>query len=99
MLTTVCILICSEHRQLVSSLPRSKTFLKFVDLDLRQEIFVNYNLENPQERGFWYDAKVTGWKCTSSNKSLVVTLQGPGRGETKDCNIVFINEVMKAEPA
>merc|ERR1719315_911488 len=51
----------------------------------------------PTERGFWYDAKVTGWKCTSSNKSLVVTLQGPGRGETKDCKIVFIDEVMKIE--
>eukprot|EP00090_Calanus_glacialis_P008127 TRINITY_DN16464_c0_g1_i4.p1 TRINITY_DN16464_c0_g1~~TRINITY_DN16464_c0_g1_i4.p1 ORF type:complete len:757 (-),score=288.61 TRINITY_DN16464_c0_g1_i4:194-2464(-) len=79
--------------------PRAQTFLKFVDLDLKQEIFVNYNIENPKERGFWYDAKVTGWKCTSTNKSLVVTLQGPGRGETKDCSIVFIEEVMKAEPA
>jgi len=77
--------------------PRAKTSLKFVDLDLKQDIFVNYNIENPTERGFWYDAKVTGWKCTSSNKSLVVTLQGPGRGETKDCKIVFIDEVMKIE--
>jgi len=79
--------------------PRAKTFLKFVDLDLKQEIFVNFNLENPTERGYWYDAKVTGWKCTSTNKSLVVTLQGPGRGETKDCKIVFYDEVMKAEQA
>eukprot|EP00092_Neocalanus_flemingeri_P020389 GFUD01022087.1.p1 GENE.GFUD01022087.1~~GFUD01022087.1.p1 ORF type:complete len:755 (-),score=252.74 GFUD01022087.1:131-2395(-) len=79
--------------------PRTKTFMKFVDLDLRQEIFVNYNLDNPTERGFWYDATVTGWKCTSTNKSLVVTLQGPGSGETKGCNIVFYDEVMKAEPA
>ena len=77
--------------------PRAKTFLKFVDLDLKQDIFVNYNIENPKERGFWYDAKVTGWKCTSTNKSLVVTLQGPGRGETKDCNIAFRDEVMKIE--
>jgi len=77
--------------------PRATTLLKFVDLDLRQEIFVNFNLDNPKERGFWYDAKVTGWKCTSTNKSLVVTLAGPGRGETKDCNIVFIDEVMKVE--
>jgi len=77
--------------------PRAKTILKFVDLDLKQDIFVNYNIENPKERGFWYDARVTGWKCTSTNKSLVVTLQGPGRGETKDCSIVFIDEVMKIE--
>merc|ERR1719159_559017 len=77
--------------------PRARTILKFVDLDLKQDIFVNYNIENPKERGFWYDARVTGWKCTSTNKSLVVTLQGPGRGETKDCSIVFIDEVMKIE--
>jgi len=79
--------------------PRAKTVLKFVDLDLKQEIFVNYNIEKPEERGFWYDAVVTGWKCTSTNKNLVVTIKGPGRGETKDCKIVFIDEVLKAEPA
>jgi len=79
--------------------PRAKTSLQFVDLDLKQEIFVNYNIENPKDRGFWYEAKVTGWKCTSTNKSLVVTLQGPGREETKDCSIIFIDEVMKVESA
>jgi len=89
----------SIKRKIAQFRPRAKTSLQFVDLDLKQEIFVNYNIENPQDRGFWYDAKVTGWKCTSTNKSLVVTLQGPGREETKDCSIIFIDEVMKVEPA
>ena len=42
---------------------------------------------------------MTGWKCTSTNKSFVATLHGPGREETKDYSILFIDEVMNDEPA
>jgi len=86
------LLVTLEHLR-----PRATTVLAFEDLDLNQEVFVNYNIEEPGERGFWYDAKITGWKCTSSNKSLVVTIKGPNSKEIKECKIVFINEVMKAE--
>ena len=39
----------------------------------------------------WYEAKVTGWKCTSSLKSLVVSVCG--KDTAANCNIKFIDEV------
>jgi len=75
--------------------PRAKTNVKFVDLDLKHEIMVNYNLESPEERGFWYDAVVTGWRCTSSVKSLVVTIKATK--EVPSCQIKFLDECFKPE--
>ena len=40
----------------------------------------------------WYEAKVTGWKCTSSLKSLVVSVLA--RDSVPNCKIKFIHEVI-----
>ena len=74
---------------------RARVILPFVDLDLKQEIMVNYNIDQPEERGFWYDAVVTGWRCTSSLKSLVVTIKAAK--EVFDCKIKFLDECFKIE--
>ena len=36
--------------------PRAKTVLAFVDLDLGMDVLVNYNMETPEEQGWWYKA-------------------------------------------
>jgi E3 ubiquitin-protein ligase UHRF1 len=33
--------------------PRARTVLPFTDLDLGMDVFVNYNIEQPEERGWW----------------------------------------------
>jgi E3 ubiquitin-protein ligase UHRF1 len=43
----------------------------------------------------WYEAKVTGWKCTSSLKSLVCSLVA--KDTVTDCKIRFIDEVLGVE--
>ena len=40
----------------------------------------------------WYEAKVTGWKCTSSLKSLVVSVLA--KDNVPNCKIMFIDEVI-----
>ena len=75
--------------------PRAKTVLAFVDLDLGMDVLVNYNMETPEEQGWWYEAKITGWKCTSSNKSLICSILA--KDSVPDCKIVFIDEVMALE--
>jgi len=75
--------------------PRAKVVIPFTDLDLGMDIMVNYNMEEPEERGWWYEAKVTGWKCTSSLKSLVVSVCA--KDTVANCKIKFIDEVMKLE--
>ena len=52
-------------------------------------------METPGERGWWYEAKITGWKCTSSNKSLICSVLA--KDTIPDCKIVFIDEVMALE--
>ena len=49
----------------------------------------------PEERGWWYEAKITGWKCTSSNKSLICSILA--KDSVPDFKIVFIDEVMALE--
>ena len=44
------------------------------DLENGERVLVNYNFEAPNERGFWYDAVVSGIKITSSAKSLLCTI-------------------------
>ena len=44
----------------------------------------------------WYEAKVTGWKCTSSLKSLVVSVLA--RDTVPNCKIKFIDEVIIYPP-
>lgn len=80
--------------------PRARHTYKFSwdDLDIGMNVMANYNIKDPKERGFWYDAKVTGMKLTKSIKSLTVTILAGSRQEPiKDCNIVFLDEIMKPE--
>ena len=77
--------------------PRAKTNIPFLDLDLKNEVMVNYNIERPEERGFWYDAVVTAWRSTSSRKVLEVTIQGPGGKKVEKCNILLRDEIFAVE--
>ena len=77
--------------------PRAKTNIPFLDLDLKNEVMVNYNIEQPEERGFWYDAVVTAWRSTSTRKVLEVTIQGPGGKKVERCNIVLRDEIFAVE--
>jgi len=77
--------------------PRARRVIPFLDLDLKMEVMVNYNIDNPEERGFWYDAVVTAWRSTSSKKVLEVSILGPAGQQTKNCQVQFRDEVMAVE--
>ena len=38
---------------------RASHAYNIVDLDIGMKVMVNYNIKAPEDRGFWYDAKVT----------------------------------------
>ena len=58
---------------------------------------INYNMEEPEQRGYWYDAVVTAWRSTSTRKVLEVTIYGPGGRKVEKCNIAFRDEVFAVE--
>ncbi|XP_073491296.1 E3 ubiquitin-protein ligase UHRF2 [Aquarana catesbeiana] len=79
--------------------PRARTILKWSDLKVSDIVMVNYNMETPEERGFWFDAKVTELKEHSrTNKEVYakILLGGPEDAIT-DCKIVFSEEIYKIE--
>ena len=54
-------------------------------------------MEEPEQRGYWYDSVVTAWRSTSTRKVLEVTIYGPGGRKVEKCNIAFRDEVFAVE--
>ncbi|KAG9354154.1 hypothetical protein JZ751_012278 [Albula glossodonta] len=55
--------------------PRARTVLKWEQLQVGQVVMVNYNIEIPEERGFWFDAEITALKEVSrTNKEVRVKI-------------------------
>lgn len=79
--------------------PRARTILKWGELRIGQTVMVNYNLELPEERGFWFDAEVTDLKETSrTNKEIFVKiLMGGPLDMIGDCKIACLDEIYKIE--
>uniref|UniRef100_A0A8C2B730 E3 ubiquitin-protein ligase UHRF n=1 Tax=Cyprinus carpio TaxID=7962 RepID=A0A8C2B730_CYPCA len=77
--------------------PRARTLLRFDQLQVGDQVMVNYNLENPEERGFWYDAEITALNAVSrTNKEIHVRILGQG-DVIGDCKLQFLDEVYKIE--
>lgn len=49
---------------------RARTILKWHQLEVGQVVMVNYNPDEPKERGFWYDAEIQQKKETKMVKEL-----------------------------
>ena len=47
-------LACDDLRE------RASVTVPFCELSEGREVLVNYNVDEPEERGFWFDAIVTG---------------------------------------
>ncbi|XP_061207067.1 E3 ubiquitin-protein ligase UHRF2 isoform X4 [Neopsephotus bourkii] len=51
--------------------PRARTILKWSELKVGDVVMVNYNVETPEERGFWFDAEITSLREISrTNKEV-----------------------------
>ncbi|GIX84375.1 e3 ubiquitin-protein ligase UHRF1, partial [Caerostris darwini] len=58
---------------------------------------VNYNLEEPKERGFWYDCCVTNLKKGRSTKQLICTIFVWADPVLENCKIIFLDEIFAIE--
>uniref|UniRef100_A0A7M4E8C9 E3 ubiquitin-protein ligase UHRF n=1 Tax=Crocodylus porosus TaxID=8502 RepID=A0A7M4E8C9_CROPO len=79
--------------------PRARTILKWSELKVGDMIMVNYNVETPEERGFWFDAEITSLREISRTNKEVhakILLGGPD-DIINDCKILFIEEMYKIE--
>ncbi|KAK6494512.1 E3 ubiquitin-protein ligase UHRF2-like [Huso huso] len=78
---------------------RARTVFKWDHLRVGQMVMVNYNIEVPEERGFWFDAEITSLKEISrTNKEVrVKILLGGPEDVINDCKLIFLEEIYKIE--
>ncbi|KAF0298619.1 E3 ubiquitin-protein ligase UHRF1 [Amphibalanus amphitrite] len=75
---------------------RASVTLPFSSLVDGMEVLVNYNVDEPDERGFWFDAIVTGRQARGRRRRLEVTaLLGADRVPVAGCLVKFVDEVME----
>ncbi|XP_071321946.1 E3 ubiquitin-protein ligase UHRF2-like isoform X2 [Trachinotus anak] len=79
--------------------PRARTLLRWDQLQVGMHVMVNYNMETPDERGFWFDAEVQNLNQTSrTNKELRVKILLGGPGDViGDCKVQFLDEIYQVE--
>ncbi|XP_076371626.1 E3 ubiquitin-protein ligase UHRF1-like isoform X2 [Tachypleus tridentatus] len=78
--------------------PRARTVVKFDDIEEGEIYMVNYCIEEPDERGYWYDCLITKVKNARTVKQLYGTIYvGPDSVPLDNCKIIFIDEVFKIE--
>ncbi|XP_074640769.1 E3 ubiquitin-protein ligase UHRF1-like [Tubulanus polymorphus] len=78
--------------------PRARETIKFKNAEVGEKVMINYNYDEPEERGYWYDAIITNKRDTRTVKELFGTIfLGPDLTPLENCKIVFIDEVMKIE--
>ncbi|XP_023656899.2 E3 ubiquitin-protein ligase UHRF2-like isoform X1 [Paramormyrops kingsleyae] len=81
--------------------PRARTLLKWDQLKLGQVVMVNYNIDVPEERGFWFDAEITALNEISRTKKEVRAklLLRDCDDVLCDCKIILLDEIYKIERA
>ncbi|KAM9306456.1 E3 ubiquitin-protein ligase UHRF2 isoform 2-T2 [Pholidichthys leucotaenia] len=79
--------------------PRARTLLRWDQLEVGMHVMINYNMETPDERGFWFDAEIVTINQTSrTNKELRVNILIGGPGDViKDCKVHFLDEIYQVE--
>ncbi|XP_034047810.1 E3 ubiquitin-protein ligase UHRF2-like [Thalassophryne amazonica] len=79
--------------------PRARTLLRWDQLQVGMLVMVNYNLEIPEERGFWFDAEIQSLNQASrTNKELRVKILLGGPGDVfGDCKVQFLDEIYQVE--
>ncbi|XP_032937855.1 E3 ubiquitin-protein ligase UHRF1 isoform X2 [Catharus ustulatus] len=77
---------------------RARTILKWHQLEVGQVVMVNYNPDEPKERGFWYDAEILQKRETKMTRELNARiLLGETGDSLNDCTIILVDEIYKIE--
>ncbi|KAF8774763.1 E3 ubiquitin-protein ligase UHRF1 like protein [Argiope bruennichi] len=78
--------------------PRARKLMKLEDLKKGDKVMVNYNIEEPKERGFWYDCCITDVKINRTTKSMTATIFiGADSTPLENCKIIFLDEIFAIE--
>ncbi|XP_071767852.1 E3 ubiquitin-protein ligase UHRF1 [Centroberyx gerrardi] len=78
--------------------PRARTVYQWHQLEAGMVVMVNYNPDEPKERGYWYDAEIQRKRETRTVHEIYAKiLLGDAGDSLNDCRIVFLTEIYKIE--
>ncbi|XP_073438122.1 E3 ubiquitin-protein ligase UHRF1-like [Dendrobates tinctorius] len=78
--------------------PRARSTLSWEDLRAGLVVMLNYNPDDPKEKGYWYDAEILRKRETRTVKELYArVLLGQAGDSLDDCKIKFVDEIYKIE--
>ncbi|XP_053319571.1 E3 ubiquitin-protein ligase UHRF1 [Spea bombifrons] len=77
---------------------RARTLIKWHELSVGQVVMVNYNPDEPKERGYWYDAEILKKRETRTIKEIYAkVLLGDAGDSLNDCRVLCVDEIYKIE--
>ncbi|XP_050995805.1 E3 ubiquitin-protein ligase UHRF1 [Acomys russatus] len=76
---------------------RARTVIPWTDLEVGQVVMVNYNVDYPRKRGFWYDAEISRKHQTRTARELYGNVMLVNGSQLNDCRIMFVDEVFRVE--
>uniref|UniRef100_A0A8C7G0V2 E3 ubiquitin-protein ligase UHRF n=1 Tax=Oncorhynchus kisutch TaxID=8019 RepID=A0A8C7G0V2_ONCKI len=78
--------------------PRARTVYQWHQLEAGMVVMVNFNPDEPKERGYWYDAQIQKKRETRTVHEIYVKiLLGVAGDSLNDCRIMFLTEIYKIE--
>ncbi|CAG00621.1 unnamed protein product [Tetraodon nigroviridis] len=80
--------------------PRARTVYQWHQLEAGMIVMVNYNPDDPKERGYWYDAEIQRKRETRTLREIYAKIiLGDAGDSLNDCRIIFLTEIYKIEEA
>uniref|UniRef100_A0A8C5DCE1 E3 ubiquitin-protein ligase UHRF n=1 Tax=Gouania willdenowi TaxID=441366 RepID=A0A8C5DCE1_GOUWI len=78
--------------------PRARTVYQWHQLEPGMVVMVNYNPDDPKERGYWYDAEIQKRRETRTQREIhAKIILGDAGDSLNDCRILFLTEIYKIE--
>uniref|UniRef100_A0A4W5QTD5 E3 ubiquitin-protein ligase UHRF n=1 Tax=Hucho hucho TaxID=62062 RepID=A0A4W5QTD5_9TELE len=78
--------------------PRARTVYQWHQLEAGMVVMVNFNPDEPKERGYWYDAQIQRKRETRTLHEIYAKiLLGDAGDSLNDCRIMFLTEIYKIE--
>uniref|UniRef100_A0A8C7PCC1 E3 ubiquitin-protein ligase UHRF n=1 Tax=Oncorhynchus mykiss TaxID=8022 RepID=A0A8C7PCC1_ONCMY len=78
--------------------PRARTVYQWHQLEAGMVVMVNFNPDEPKERGYWYDAQIQKKRETRTVHEIYAKiLLGVAGDSLNDCRIMFLTEIYKIE--
>uniref|UniRef100_A0AAQ5Y2E6 E3 ubiquitin-protein ligase UHRF n=1 Tax=Amphiprion ocellaris TaxID=80972 RepID=A0AAQ5Y2E6_AMPOC len=78
--------------------PRARTVYQWHQLEPGMIVMLNYNPDEPKDRGYWYDAEIQKKRETRTLREIYAKIiLGEAGDSLNDCRIMFLTEIYKIE--